>query len=71
MLLGDIQDTKDRHFSCHFPLNFGSIGAVRSASVALCPSLSAYKPFIQRMFTGHLLRTNHCSRSWEYSSEQD
>lgn len=71
MLLDDIQDAKDRESSCHFPLQFGNMGAVRAFAAPLCPDLSAHEPFIQQILTGHLLCANHCSVSWESNSEQD
>lgn len=55
-------------FSCNFTLQFGT---VRSISISLCPNLSAYEPFIQQIFIEHLPCAKHCSRSWQYSSEQN
>lgn len=70
MLLDDIQDAKDRESYCHFPLQFGNMGAVRAFAAPLGPNLSAYEPFIQQILTGHLLCANHSSVSWESTANK-
>lgn len=72
MRLGDTQDTKDREiFPAISPCSLATQALLDTVLVPLCPNLSAYEPFIQQIFIGHLLCTNPCSRSWEYSSERD